>query len=161
MQRRNHTSVWVYFHFTEYYFVVVKHQRTSSFTTTGDWLNYLGTHLLHGTSPSFWLIFFTIGAIGLAMVRGNFLSVLFNGEFVTNRSLPSANKSRVGGFKAWKLLPRLSEVIIFYTEINLFWAQHQVHHSSEEYNFPVGLRQSFFQGWCSFVSKVHTMHTST
>ncbi|KAK6631625.1 hypothetical protein RUM44_006154 [Polyplax serrata] len=36
-------------------------------------------------------------------------------------------------------------------EINLFWAQHQVHHSSEEYNFPVGLRQSFFQGWCSFV----------
>lgn len=36
-------------------------------------------------------------------------------------------------------------------EIHLLWAQHQVHHSSEEYNLAVGLRQSALQGWCGFV----------
>uniref|UniRef100_A0A2S2QLQ6 Alkylglycerol monooxygenase n=1 Tax=Sipha flava TaxID=143950 RepID=A0A2S2QLQ6_9HEMI len=30
-------------------------------------------------------------------------------------------------------------------EIHLFWAQHQVHHSSEEFNVTVGVRQSVFQ----------------
>ncbi|XP_069674545.1 alkylglycerol monooxygenase-like isoform X1 [Periplaneta americana] len=36
-------------------------------------------------------------------------------------------------------------------EVHLLWAQHQVHHSSEEYNLAVGLRQSVLQGWCGFV----------
>ncbi|KAL1505714.1 hypothetical protein ABEB36_005216 [Hypothenemus hampei] len=36
-------------------------------------------------------------------------------------------------------------------EIHILWAQHQVHHSSEEYNLAVGLRQSMLQGWCGFV----------
>ncbi|HXH75911.1 MAG TPA: sterol desaturase family protein [Bacteriovoracaceae bacterium] len=31
-------------------------------------------------------------------------------------------------------------------EINILWAAHVVHHSSEEYNFSVALRQSAFQG---------------
>ena len=31
-------------------------------------------------------------------------------------------------------------------EINLFWSQHQVHHSSEEYNLSTALRQAAFQG---------------
>lgn len=31
------------------------------------------------------------------------------------------------------------------------WAQHQVHHSSEEFNLAVGLRQSVLQQWCSFM----------
>ncbi|XP_039291102.1 alkylglycerol monooxygenase-like [Nilaparvata lugens] len=35
-------------------------------------------------------------------------------------------------------------------EIHIFWAQHQVHHSSEDYNLTVGLRQSVLQGWCGF-----------
>ncbi|VVC43687.1 Hypothetical protein CINCED_3A013178 [Cinara cedri] len=30
-------------------------------------------------------------------------------------------------------------------EIHIFWAQHQVHHSSEEFNVTVGVRQSVFQ----------------
>jgi len=33
----------------------------------------------------------------------------------------------------------------FSHEINLFWAAHQVHHSSEEYNLTTALRQSMFQ----------------
>ena len=32
-------------------------------------------------------------------------------------------------------------------EINVFWASHQTHHSSEEYNFTTALRQSVFQNW--------------
>ncbi|KAK9871264.1 hypothetical protein WA026_011535 [Henosepilachna vigintioctopunctata] len=35
-------------------------------------------------------------------------------------------------------------------EIHILWAQHQVHHSSEEFNTAVGLRQSVLQG-CSFI----------
>ncbi|XP_072384079.1 alkylglycerol monooxygenase-like isoform X1 [Diabrotica undecimpunctata] len=36
-------------------------------------------------------------------------------------------------------------------EVHILWAQHQVHHSSEEFNLAVGLRQSFFHGWCGFM----------
>ncbi|XP_034951117.1 alkylglycerol monooxygenase-like [Chelonus insularis] len=36
-------------------------------------------------------------------------------------------------------------------EIHLLWSQHQVHHSSEEFNLVVGLRQSIMQQWCSFM----------
>uniref|UniRef100_A0A1B6EA86 Alkylglycerol monooxygenase n=1 Tax=Clastoptera arizonana TaxID=38151 RepID=A0A1B6EA86_9HEMI len=35
-------------------------------------------------------------------------------------------------------------------EIHILWAQHQVHHSSEDFNLAVGLRQSALQGWCGF-----------
>ncbi|XP_069191078.1 alkylglycerol monooxygenase [Procambarus clarkii] len=35
-------------------------------------------------------------------------------------------------------------------EINLVWASHQVHHSSEEYNLSTALRQSMFQKYFSF-----------
>lgn len=36
-------------------------------------------------------------------------------------------------------------------EVHVLWAQHQVHHSSEEFNLAVGLRQSIVQGWCGFI----------
>ncbi|KAJ8975563.1 hypothetical protein NQ317_000747 [Molorchus minor] len=36
-------------------------------------------------------------------------------------------------------------------EVHILWAQHQVHHSSEEFNIAVGLRQSVLQGWCGFI----------
>ncbi|KAJ9578223.1 hypothetical protein L9F63_005553 [Diploptera punctata] len=42
-------------------------------------------------------------------------------------------------------------------EVHLLWAQHQVHHSSEEYNLAVGLRQSVLQGWCGFVNILSTL----
>lgn len=35
-------------------------------------------------------------------------------------------------------------------EVNLIWASHQVHHSSEEYNLSTALRQSMFQRYFSF-----------
>ena len=37
-------------------------------------------------------------------------------------------------------------------EVNLFWAAHQVHHSSEDYAFPTALRQSALQRFTSWVS---------
>ncbi|CAD5125186.1 DgyrCDS13427 [Dimorphilus gyrociliatus] len=36
-------------------------------------------------------------------------------------------------------------------EINLFWAAHQVHHSSQDYNLSTALRQSIFQRYCSWM----------
>ncbi|XP_076389147.1 alkylglycerol monooxygenase isoform X2 [Megachile rotundata] len=36
-------------------------------------------------------------------------------------------------------------------EVHFLWAHHQVHHSSEEFNLAVGLRQSIFQHWCNFM----------
>ncbi|XP_067208902.1 alkylglycerol monooxygenase-like isoform X3 [Linepithema humile] len=35
-------------------------------------------------------------------------------------------------------------------EIHFLWACHQVHHSSEEFNLAVGLRQHILQHWCNF-----------
>ncbi|XP_045494059.1 alkylglycerol monooxygenase-like [Colias croceus] len=35
-------------------------------------------------------------------------------------------------------------------ESHVLWAQHQVHHTSEDFNMGVGIRQSFVQGWCGF-----------
>jgi len=37
--------------------------------------------------------------------------------------------------------------MFWFSEINLFWALHQVHHSSEDYNLTTALRQSAFQSW--------------
>ncbi|KAH0947544.1 hypothetical protein HN011_010050 [Eciton burchellii] len=36
-------------------------------------------------------------------------------------------------------------------EIHFLWAHHQVHHSSEEFNLAIGLRQHIFQHWCNFM----------
>ncbi|ODM94028.1 Alkylglycerol monooxygenase, partial [Orchesella cincta] len=36
-------------------------------------------------------------------------------------------------------------------EVNIFWAQHQVHHSSEDYNLTTALRQAGFQGWIAWI----------
>ncbi|XP_018350250.1 PREDICTED: alkylglycerol monooxygenase-like [Trachymyrmex septentrionalis] len=36
-------------------------------------------------------------------------------------------------------------------EIHFLWAYHQVHHSSEEFNLAVGLRQSVLQHWCNSI----------
>lgn len=36
-------------------------------------------------------------------------------------------------------------------EINFLWAAHIVHHQSEDYNLSVALRQSWFQGWFSWI----------
>jgi alkylglycerol monooxygenase len=44
--------------------------------------------------------------------------------------------------------------LFFYLkEINLFWAAHQTHHSSEDYNLSTALRQSVFQKYTSWVGK--------
>ncbi|RVE41285.1 hypothetical protein evm_014065 [Chilo suppressalis] len=39
-------------------------------------------------------------------------------------------------------------------EIHILWAQHQVHHTSEDFNMGVGIRQSILQGWCGFLCYV-------
>lgn len=36
-------------------------------------------------------------------------------------------------------------------EVHILWAQHQVHHTSEDFNMGVGIRQSMLQGWCGFI----------
>lgn len=46
----------------------------------------------------------------------------------------------------------ISLIYVLKIEIHILWAQHQVHHSSEDYNLAVGLRQSIFHTWCGVVS---------
>ena len=45
----------------------------------------------------------------------------------------------------------MSGDLCWYVEINLFWAAHQTHHSSEEYNLSTALRQSMLQQFTSWV----------
>lgn len=53
------------------------------------------------------------------------------------------------------LIRRVSEMVcVKFPEINILWAAHQVHHSSEEYNLTTALRQSFMQAFGSWVSKI-------
>ena len=40
---------------------------------------------------------------------------------------------------------------VFPAEVNLFWAAHQVHHSSEDYTLSTALRQSAVQRFNSWV----------
>ena len=40
--------------------------------------------------------------------------------------------------------------------MNVLWAAHQVHHSSEEYNLSTALRQSVVQKWLNLVRYCHT-----
>ena len=39
-------------------------------------------------------------------------------------------------------------------EVNLFWAAHQVHHSSEDYNLTTALRQSSMQKFSTWVKNM-------
>ena len=41
--------------------------------------------------------------------------------------------------------------IVFYVEVNLFWATHQTHHSAEDYNLSTALRQGVLQSYCSWI----------
>ena len=43
---------------------------------------------------------------------------------------------------------------VFPAEVNLFWAAHQVHHSSEDYTLSTALRQSAVQRFNSWVSSL-------
>ncbi|XP_059056684.1 alkylglycerol monooxygenase-like isoform X2 [Achroia grisella] len=36
-------------------------------------------------------------------------------------------------------------------EVHILWAQHQVHHTSEDFNMGIGIRQSVLQGWGGFI----------
>ena len=40
---------------------------------------------------------------------------------------------------------------IYLKEVNILWAGHQVHHSSEDYNLSTALRQSVLQRYTSWV----------
>ncbi len=49
-------------------------------------------------------------------------------------------------------LPLFFSLVVFISEVNLFWAAHQVHHSSEDYTLSTALRQSVLQRLTSWVS---------
>ena len=49
----------------------------------------------------------------------------------------------------------------FVLEINILWAAHQVHHSSEDYNLTTALRQSVVQSYTSVVNTFVISSTNT
>ena len=53
----------------------------------------------------------------------------------------------------WKFCFTL--VLFFNAEVNLFWAAHQVHHSSEDYTLSTALRQSALQRLTSWVCAMY------
>ena len=48
--------------------------------------------------------------------------------------------------------------IMCFAEVNIMWAGHQTHHSSEGYNLSTALRQSVFQVYTSWVSLQNWIH---
>lgn len=46
----------------------------------------------------------------------------------------------------------VNKFLDLFVEINIFWAAHQAHHSSEDYNLTTALRQSVVQNYTSAVS---------
>lgn len=71
------------------------------------------------------------------------LKIFFNSKYTCSLIL----KCLISPFQK-----QLVITLIGVAEVHILWAQHQVHHSSEDYNLAVGLRQSVLQGWCGFVS---------
>jgi alkylglycerol monooxygenase len=62
----------------------------------------------------------------------------------------------VPAFLSWAAVFTLVDLAYYFShryahEINILWAGHVVHHSSEEYNLPVALRQSALHGLMSWV----------
>ncbi len=47
--------------------------------------------------------------------------------------------------------------LFIYPEVNLFWAAHQVHHSSQDYTLSTALRQSVMQRFSSWVGQLHKL----
>lgn len=50
------------------------------------------------------------------------------------------------------------KLINLLTEINILWAFHQAHHSSEHFNLTTALRQSIFQVYFHCVCLPQTLH---
>ncbi len=62
----------------------------------------------------------------------------------------------VGALASWVAVFVLVDLCYYFShryahEVNILWAGHVVHHSSEEYNLPVALRQSALHGLMSWV----------
>lgn len=56
--------------------------------------------------------------------------------------------------------PFVINFLCYCLEVNLFWAAHQVHHSSQDYTLSTALRQSVMQRFSSWVSHVHVQSLS-
>lgn len=65
---------------------------------------------------------------------------------------PDVRPAQPDGSESENYVENSENVCFSVAEVHILWAQHQVHHSSEDYNLAVGLRQSVLQGWCGFVS---------
>lgn len=73
-----------------------------------------------------------------------------------NLTLWSDELITVHGIISWIIVFILTDLIYYFFhrhshEINFLWALHMVHHSSEEYNFSVALRQSSFSSFFNWI----------
>ena len=84
---------------------------------------------------------------------GQFLD-LFGSILVCRHGLLLVSSSCSWYKERIKLNNLLNKLILvpLFEEVNLFWAAHQTHHSSEDYYLTTALRQSIFQGYTSWVN---------
>jgi sterol desaturase/sphingolipid hydroxylase (fatty acid hydroxylase superfamily) len=117
-----------------------------------------------GTASQLVGVFVTLLTIGLYRFVADHLSIqgLFGASAWPDRTpFPPAGNTVGFGLDAvalafWGLAFVLDDLAYYWThryshEVNILWAGHVVHHSSEEYNLTVALRQSSLHGLLSWV----------
>ena len=96
------------------------------------------------------LINFSIGMIDRLVTKFFWIAIMFFAfqAIATHAPLPAINMQR---WWSWPLAILLSDLAFYWYhraghEIRLFWAIHNVHHSSTFYNFSTSIRLSWFEG---------------
>jgi len=122
----------------------VSYKKKKNFYKLKDSLGNLGTGIINQL-----IEVFTKAALIL-------LYIYVYEHFAIGLKLWSDNFLTLHGFVSWVIVFILTDFIYYFFhrhshEINLFWAAHMVHHSSEEYNFSVALRQSGISGVLNWV----------
>lgn len=89
-------------------------------------------------------------------IRGQIGINLFQFDFSNPFQLENESSIRTTAILSWLFVFILAD-LVFYTyhrvshEVNFFWASHIVHHSSEEFNLSVALRQTMFRNLFYFL----------
>lgn len=110
-----------------------------------------------GTASQLIGIFITLGTVAIygAVQRHWSIQALFGAPAWIDRN-PFAGGLDAAALAAWSVAFVLDDLAYYWVhrcshEMNLLWAGHVVHHSSEEYNLTVALRQSSLHGVVGWV----------
>ena len=132
---------WLYSTFNTIFFILIAIELAYTYSKTSIFqaqrFPLISVRVLASKSSVFsWRLLFCFSVICISTNIGAFLPAQYHLDM------------DIVVFHCWLfllLVPQKSH------EINALWAAHVVHHQSEEYNLTVALRQSWFQGWFSWI----------